>query len=154
VVGRGGEQKLLIYGGEPLDPSRSVFPVDQETWAWDVVDGGWTRAADGPARNMASIGVNAGGAVLFGGDKEGGVTRCGAPYDQNVTNDLFLYDVEGDAWTEIAGITNVPAPAKRTAGAWAAGYFYVFGGFNFVCQSDQDPGQIWNEKVYRIKFSE
>jgi len=154
VVEADGHKRLLIYGGEPINPSRSVFPLDQETWAWNIAEGDWTRGADGPARNMASIGVNADGALVFGGDKEGGVSLCGAPFDQNVTNDLFLYDVEEDAWTEIAGIANIPPPVKRTAGVWTAGYFYVFGGFNFVCRSEEDPGQIWNEKVYRIKFSE
>ena len=153
-VGRDGDAKLLIYGGEPIDPSRPVFPIDQETWTWEIAKGGWTRRVDGPARNMASIGVNSGGALVFGGEKEGGVTRCGAPFDQNVTNNLLQYDIERDAWSEITDIANIPAPVKRAAGVWTSGYFYVFGGFNFVCESEKDPGQIWNEKVYRIEFRE
>jgi len=153
-VGSDGDGQLLIYGGEPLDGARLVFPIDTETWTWAIARGGWARKADGPVRNMALIGTNTGGALVFGGDKEGGSSGCGAPYDQDVVNDLFYYDLERDAWDRMAGIANVPAPTKRAAGVWTAGHFYVFGGFDFVCDSDADPGQIWNETVYRIRFEE
>jgi len=154
VVEADGHKRLLIYGGEPINPSRSVFPLDQETWAWNIAEGDWTRGADGPARNMASIGVNADGVLVFGGDKEGGVSRCGAPFDQNVTNDLFLYDVEEDAWTEIAGIANIPPQAH--CGRLDRGILLCLRGVQFRLPVGRGPGsdlerEGLSNQVLRVK---
>jgi N-acetylneuraminic acid mutarotase len=154
TIGLEDDKKLLVYGGERFVPLSWEFPIDRETWTWDIAKGAWTRNVDGPARNKGVFGTNTGGALMFGGDEEGGVVGCGAPFYQNPTNDLFYYDAQQGTWTKIVEATNTPEPVKRTAGVWAAGYLYVFGGFDFVCDSEDDPGQIWNETVYRLKVGE
>jgi len=142
--------QLFIYGGERFVPAEFSFPIDQETWAWDIKDEEWRRLQDGPERNYGSFGGSRTAAIMFGGDAPGGDPNCTAPFPQNPSNDLYVYEPE-IGWFQVEA-ENTPDPVKRSAGTVMDGYFYSLGGFEWVCNDDVGL-QIWNLKVYRLEFS-
>lgn len=148
------DNKLLVYGGERIEisffPEFSIeFPIDQSTWTWDLKHGGWTRLADGPARNYSAFASKGDFAILFGGDAAGGVDCEAAPFAQNPTNDTFAFH-PSCGWFQL-DLDDPPPPSKRTSGFVIGGRFYTFGGFDFVCDCCGGfSGQVWNMSVHRV----
>ena len=159
-IGMGGQEssgilwnrRLVLYGGEGLDPMTG-FTIPNDTWEYHIPSGTWSEVtpSDGniaPERNYAASAIVDGSLYLHGGDVPGGSAGCGAPFAQNTTDEVWRFDIATSTWTQLLpGGDPVPA-LKRHAAAVVGDTMYLVGGYDFVCDRDGDPGQVWNTEVY------
>jgi hypothetical protein len=144
--------RLTVYGG--LSGADAGFAPLNDTWQFDLRSRTWTEVTPPPEANIVP-GRNIGSAVnlgfsmlVHGGDLPGGSSGCGAGFPQNPTDELWRFDLLRLRWAQLAPGGDPAPKLKRTAAASVNGRMFVFGGFDFVCAAEDDPGQIWNDAVF------
>jgi hypothetical protein len=146
--------RIVLYGGESIDASFQ-FTVLGDTWEYAPSSGVWTDVTPGPEDNVApprnyGTAVTLGGRLyLQGGDTPGG-PDCGIPFPQSPTDQLWRFDLRDRVWEQQFPRGAPLVRLKRTNSARVAGAMYVFAGFDFVCEDQVTPHQIWNHDVYRF----
>jgi N-acetylneuraminic acid mutarotase len=152
---------LYIQGGmQWLAGASAPTPVPLgDTWMFNMATNAWTNVTPtGSGSNISpatayaaatSAATASGSVVLVGGDTGagvGGLTGCGAPYPQQVSDDTWVGTISG---TTVSYAKQTPAtrpPAMtQAAGDSLGACFYLFGGFGFP---SCPPGQVWNNKLY------
>lgn len=146
--------KLTLYGGENFD-AMGHFQTLNDTWEFDLATNTWTNVTPAPenniqpARNYGSAVIIANNMILQGGDLEGdGSSGCGAPFPQNVTDELWQFDLVRHVWMSLAPDGDALARIKRTNAVVVIGKMYIFSGYDFQCVNSTGPGQVWNLDVY------
>lgn len=149
--------RLTVYGGEIVEfLEGEFFSLLPDTWEYDLASGTWTDVTPPeehdlvPERNYGADGIIGNGLYVYGGDIPGGSSGCGAPFDQNVTDDLWRFDLDDRVWVELDPHGRT-VPLKRTNAAVVDSALYIFSGFDFRCEHELDEGQIWNRDVYRYR---
>lgn len=143
---------LTLYGGEGLD--QTGFSVLPDTWQYDIASGKWANVTPAtgnidPPRNYGAAGLIGGSLYLQGGDIPGGSAGCGAPFEQNPTEELWKFDTVAKTWRKLAPAGDPLVKLKRTAGAVAGSSLVVTAGWDFQCAADgTGPGQVWNKDTY------
>lgn len=148
--------KLVIYGGEAINAAESVFELLNDTWEYDIRSNTWTEVATGSdsptlPRNFALAGVMGSALYVHGGDIPGGSDGCGAPFPQNVTDQIWKYDLNERVWSPVQAKGDAPLRLKRHRGAEVGNRLYFFSGYDFQCDGGEGPGQIWNLDVYTLE---
>jgi hypothetical protein len=85
--------------------------------------------------------------VVQGGDTPGGSAGCGAPFEQNPTDEIWTFSLRRGVWSPITPRGDPSPRLKRHRGAEVFGVMYFFSGYDFVCPG---PGQVWNLDVYAL----
>jgi N-acetylneuraminic acid mutarotase len=146
--------ELTLYGGEALDFSTFEFLILPDVWQLDLDTLVWTEVTPAPAedlpqhRNYSATEII--GQQLFaqGGDIPGGSDGCGAPFAQNVTDELWSFHLVQHRWTQLHP-TGDPLPRlKRSRAAVVGDVMYVFSGWDFQCDGGVGPGQVFNTDVF------
>jgi hypothetical protein len=165
LVTYGTQKRLIIYGGEYVDPTASTgFVIPFDTWELNLTTNQWTRLAHldqdpnnkpTPTRNYAAAAANAAGnlLVLQGGDMLPGVHACGALFNEDPVNEVWDYDRATDTWSRrpLSSASAIPPGAKRHGGVQVGDSMYVMGGWEFYCDATgHGPGQVFNTDVYRF----
>ena len=146
-------RKLIIYGGETFDFSTG-FQLLSDTWELDLDTNTWTDVTPPPERNVqpprnyGSAAVIGTSLYMQGGDTPDGSAGCGAPFPQNPQEELWRFESLHRTWTRLTPSGDALPRIKRTNAAAVAGKMYVFAGYDFQCQGDVGPGQVWNLDVF------
>lgn len=142
---------LTLYGGEGFDFAAG-FSMFTDTWQYDLATGQWrelTPAVDiDPPRNYGATAVIGDSLYLQGGDTPGGNPGCGAPFPNNVVDELWRLDAATGAWRRLAPAGEPMPSLKRHAAAVVGRSMYVVSGWDFVCEAGLGPGQVWNLDTY------
>lgn len=125
---------LVIFGGNTSVPENCGFPAyTGETQTWLYYDrplmegcGPWVKIEEGPpgrARHSADAGD--GGVWIFGGR-----VRAGSSGPYTLFNDLWRFDPETRAWTEVPSMNTGPSPRYNASLTYdpARRALWVFGG--------------------------
>lgn len=157
IIATGSESKqgkFTIYGGEALDFSTFQFVILEDVWRLDIDDLEWTDVTPAPSEDLPlhrNYGAaNSIGQRLYfhGGDIPGGSSGCGAPFPQNVSDEIWSFHLEQHRWKQHHP-SGDPAPRlKRTASAVVDEKMYVFSGWDFQCPGGVGPGQVFNTDVW------
>jgi hypothetical protein len=119
--------RLIMFGGQT-----DATPFLGDTWA--LAADGWreiTPEVSPPARNFYAMAFDdeRGIAVLFGGNSAEG----------NL-NDVWVFDVRAEAWSQIEQSGEPPSPRQGHDAAWVPGQgLYVFGGND----GSSDLNDLW-----------
>jgi N-acetylneuraminic acid mutarotase len=142
---------LTLYGGDGVD-MQAGFAMLADTWQYDLAGGQWRQVHPAPdldpPHNDGAATLLGGALYLHGGDIDGGSSGCGAPFPQNPTDQLWRFDPAAGEWHALQPGGELPPSLKRHAAATVADTIYIVNGFDFRCEDDEDPGQIWNQDVY------
>lgn len=119
-------RRMLVFGGAFFGPFFSDFSAYDDLWAYDVAGNVWTELQpinSGPSgRSRPSAWVVEDRLYVFGG-----VTTS-----FEVRNDLWVYDLDSNAWTELIphGATGSPPPRHEAAAGTRArgGRLVIYGG--------------------------
>lgn len=150
--------KIFLNDGKTFDPTTNLFPHINDTWIYNPSTNNWRDITPVYNKNMNPLvlytgyaGVGGRKLVVYGGDKGGGITGCGAPYDQNAQNSTWIFDAKAGnrTWKLLNSSPISPPNLKRHAGASIGNIFYIYGGFSF---DSCPPGQVWNNKMWKIKI--
>ena len=124
---------FVVFGGDtatPGCPSATTHTFDGETWSLDVGCGAWTKVAAAtspPARARHAMVTDAAGkrALLFGGR-----TRATGSGPYALFNDVWAFDFDASAWSQVQTSGQAPsARANAAAVVDAKGHqLVVFGG--------------------------
>ncbi|MFB9961064.1 Kelch repeat-containing protein [Sinosporangium siamense] len=142
--------KLVIYGGEGV--SGGSFSMLADTWEFDLLRKTWKEITPAtgnlePPHNYTASGVIGNRFYLHGGDIPGGQAGCGAPFDQNPTDDIWSFDLNAHTWRRHQPQAQ-PARLKRHSGTVVSGRMYINSGWDFQCADGVGPGQVWNLDTY------
>ncbi|MDB6174824.1 MAG: hypothetical protein JWL59_4135 [Chthoniobacteraceae bacterium] len=143
--------KLVIYGGETL--SENGFEILADTWEYNIACNRWDditpapRHNIDPSRNFAGAGILGGDLYLHGGDLPGGSNCCGAPFPQNVSDELWKFDLQDGNWRQVTRFRGDSPQLKRHRGVEIGSDLFLFGGYNFV----DGIGQVWNLDVFSFR---
>ncbi len=124
-----------------------------DTWEYNIARGRWENITPAPqhnidpARNFAGSGILAGDLYLHGGDIPGGSDCCGAPFPQNVSDQLWRFDLHKGNWRQVTRFRGEAPQIKRHRGVEIGNELFLFGGYNFV----DGIGQIWNLDVFSFR---
>jgi N-acetylneuraminic acid mutarotase len=153
------------------------FGVTVGMWSIDVSSANptWTYiypASSPSTRNyVAGVSDGQGHVIIFGADLSGGAMTCGAPFDQNPTNQTWVYTSNTGQWAQsnnscfptlIDPIT-FPYGIKRHRGLVApapapfggTSLFYAFGGYGWNAESpDCATRQEWNGDLVTATIGE
>ncbi|MHA3770405.1 Kelch repeat-containing protein [Verrucomicrobiota bacterium sgz303538] len=149
--------KLVIYGGETINYITGEFGLLNDTWEYDILNNEWTEvstdAMDSPAlpRNYAVAGILGNALYVHGGDIPGGSDGCGAPFPQNVTDEIWKFDLATKVWSSVSATGDAPLRLKRHRGVEVGNRLFFFSGYDFQCNDGDGPGQIWNLDVYTLE---
>jgi len=146
--------QLYINGGELFNPETFGFETPSDTWRFSSLNDKWhnTQKPLLPARSYAAsfrIGFQWG---IYGGEIDSGtpLDGCGAPFPQNVDDELWIYIPLLNIWQHKSPSGTKPPPLKR---AMAVGFgltnAYLFSGFSFDCVGT-GPGQVYNNAIYKL----
>jgi hypothetical protein len=140
--------RILLFGG---DTRGTVNGIEQplftnETWAFDMATQQWEKLAlPGPPEARGGYAAARGGRAwyIFGG-------RSGSFGTLRLHNDVWAYDLDNDAWTEVTPDLpkdtnpNVPDPRHRTHAAYdpTGNRLLVFGGNS---DADHFAAQVHND---------
>jgi len=153
---------IFVGFGETFNPNTNQFGITVGMWSINVAASTptWTYI-DPPstpsARNYVSaVSDGQGRVIIFGADEAGGTQTCGAPFDQNPTNETWVYQSGGWAQsltcipTLIDPVT-LPYGIKRHRAVLApdpltgAPIYYAIGGYGWNANSpDCATRQEWN----------
>lgn len=146
--------KLTIYGGEALDFSTFEFAILEDVWQFDIATGQWTDATPAPSkdlplhRNYGATALVGQRLYLHGGDIPGGSSGCGAPFPQNVSEEIWSYHLVQKRWRQHFPAGDPLVRLKRTAAAAVDGKMYIFSGWDFQCTGGAGPGQVFSTDVF------
>ena len=125
-------ERTLLFGGAVFE---GVYTYFDDLWAYDYASNTWTEIDCGPGPSgrfnfmMVYVpGVH--GLFLFGGYSA-----------RNRISDTWLYDIEGNAWTELDP-PDSPSPRSDSAIVYDAenGVVILHDGY---CQDSSHPGEVW-----------
>lgn len=123
-VAHAPSRRMLVFGGAFFGPFFSDFSAYGDLWAYDVDDNAWTElhaSNAGPSpRSRPSAWVVGDKLYVFGG-----VTSF-----FQVLNDLWVYDLGSNAWTELipSGAAGSPPPRHEAAAGRRGGRLVIYGG--------------------------
>ncbi|MBA3660614.1 MAG: hypothetical protein H0W64_02705 [Gammaproteobacteria bacterium] len=146
--------KLIMYGGE--GDGKKAFGIMDDTWEYDIQSNKWTNITSAthnmiPARNQGAAALIGDFFFAQGGDvddEERANLGCGAPFPQSPDHEFWQLDLVKNQWSKLQ-TTGEPLPRiKRTRGVAVKDKMYVFLGYDFQCENDIGPGQIWNHDVF------
>jgi len=152
---------IYVHGGNKMLPGPVPnLPVPlSDTWMYNLTSNTWTNITPSSGNNMLppsaypSYGASGNTVVLFGGDTGAavnGITGCGAPYPQQVSDDTWIGTISGSTVTYAQQTPGAsPPPSTQGAGTTIGNCFYKLGGFDFP---SCPPGQVWNNEVYTYGF--
>jgi len=117
-------RRMLVFGGAFFGPFFSDFAPYGDLWAYDVDDNAWTElhpSNAGPApRSRPSAWMIDDQLYIFGG------------IDQSfqVQNDLWVFDLGSNAWTQLIGpgAAGSPPPRHEAAAGHRGGRLVIYGG--------------------------
>jgi len=118
--------RMLVYGGATFGPFFSDFVAFEDLWTYEADSGAWTELQpqnEGPqGRSGAAIWLWQGDLYLFGG-----ITTF-----FEVRNDLWSFDLDTHAWTELIpqGAQGSPPPRHEAqhGGRVQGGRMLIYGG--------------------------
>lgn len=148
--------RATIYGGESIDQATFEFTTLADAWQYNLNTNSWANVTPAtnnldPARNYAAFGLINNALVLQGGDVPGGEDGCGSPFPQNVTEEIWKFNLSQHTWTQVSPNGDALVRLKRTASAVIGDVMYVFSGWDFQCPGGVGPGQVWNTNVWAYK---
>lgn len=154
---RGGHKgnNLILYSGEGFDPAQKGLKMLDDIWLYDINTNAWTNLTPQkeniPIHNYACSGVIDDYLYIIAGDIKGmpsAVTGFGAPFPQNLCNDIWRFHLTKRDWEQIEAKGD-KTPAVKQAGAIVLNNkIYIVGGYNFINKDGKGPGQIWNEDTF------
>jgi N-acetylneuraminic acid mutarotase len=144
--------RLTFYGGEAVDPEVGFVQLN-DTWEYDIDRNRWREVTPAfgdidPPRNYGASAVVGAALYLQGGDAPGGGAGCGAPFPQNPIAELWRFDLARHTWRRLSPGGDPLVRLKRHAAATVDGRMYVVSGWDFRCDGDVGPGQVWNRDVF------
>lgn len=149
--------KLYINGGEAFSLETFDFETPNDTWVFDTFTSEWEDITPSdyhnilPARNYAASFRFVVQWGVYGGELEGNQTEgCGAPFGQNVGNDLWIFFPTLEIWQKVTPSGTAPPPLKRAMGVGVGlTDAYIFSGFSFTCPG---VGQVYNNNIYKLSY--
>jgi hypothetical protein len=112
----GGDQ-VLLFGGYP-----GCFPLDDQTWVYDVSDGTWTQQS--PSSKPSARERHA--MQYIGGDQ---VLLFGGFYSPTYYDDTWLYDLSAGTWTQQSPSLKPSARGDHAMAYLGGDQVLLFGGY-------------------------
>lgn len=135
--------KVILFGGKGEAGNLS------DTWTYDPAHKVWTDMSPSGRTPRARFGASmifhadSGRILLFGGSRASSMPGSPGGEDYDVLGDMWAYDVEANAWTEIT----VPMPPARAFASMmydqAQASVILFGGYG----SEGPLGDTWSLKA-------
>lgn len=148
----------VIYGGEKISSSagNSKFDILNDTWEYNIKTNQWKNITPVGDKNIYPVHTYSNAALIGNyfyiqsGDLQGvgSTSGCGAPFPQSVGDDLWRFDLTSHVWQRIGAGGDALPRMKRTAATSANDKMYMFLGYDFICENNGKPGQIWIKNVY------
>jgi len=130
------EGKMYVFAGFFEDFATENFVFRNALWSFNIHNKRWKSLSTGPdprAFHMAAIDHGAEKLYVYGGER---FTSDFSEFD--CLDDLWVYDINDDEWTEITQPATYPGPRANTQMIFFGGNLYLFGGIdeNFHTSSD------------------
>lgn len=124
--------KLYIIGG--LSNNNSSDHIEM----YDPITNKWEKKTDLPVPLFASTAVYIKDKIIV----IGGETVPWPNTEMEITNNVFMYDIKKDKWTQL---NNFVCPTNWSAATVHNNFIYVFGGAN---DKYEPYGKVWRGKLY------
>jgi N-acetylneuraminic acid mutarotase len=145
---------IFLHGGN-FSPAGSG-EQRQDSWAYDIESNTWTDiTADFPGRIHNAACARNKEFILAFGDVNDDEHECRVNQlsgGQLPVDDVFRYTANKDTWEEL-NVSGGPGPLKRVSSTTIGNKFYVWGGFDFICDENQLNGfPVYNRDLYSFKL--
>jgi hypothetical protein len=148
----GNQKRLVVTSGTLL--TEAGFGFTNKTMGFDFNTNVWIDLTPVPSKNYSPVRTFTAATasrdreelLMYGGDQIGGVAGCGNFAFDNPSNDTWIFNVGSEKWKEVSFSANQhPSKLKRHGAVQVDKYYFVLGGYDFVCPG---PGQVHNHDVH------